>query len=93
MIFGIIAAAVVGLYGLHRLALWAEDRGWIYYLRKQPSSTALGNAFLELHSLAEPDKKYVLEARRVQRKEEDDQGGPDHFGAEKPQQGAPDSSL
>jgi hypothetical protein len=92
MIFAIIAAAL-GLVWPARLALWAEDRDWIYYLRKQPSNYTLGSAFLELHSLAEPDKKYVLEARRAQRKEEDDQGGPDHSGAEKPQQGAPDSSL
>lgn len=83
----IIAGAVVGLYGVHRLALWAEDRGWICYLRKQPSNYTLGSAFLELHSLAQPDKKYVLEARRAQRKEEDDQGGPEHSGEEKPQQG------
>jgi hypothetical protein len=23
--------AVAGLYGIHKLALWAEGRGWIYY--------------------------------------------------------------
>jgi hypothetical protein len=27
-LFGILAALM--LYGLHRLGLWAEGRGWIY---------------------------------------------------------------
>lgn len=32
------AVALIGLvvlgYGVHRLALWADDRGWIYYKTK-----------------------------------------------------------
>ena len=27
---------VAALYGLDRLALWLEDRGWLYYRRKKP---------------------------------------------------------
>ncbi len=33
IIAGVVAAAAV--YGLHRLALWAESRGWIYYKNKR----------------------------------------------------------
>lgn len=40
-------AALAGLYGLHRIALWAERRGWIYYGNKHGSSGALGSALLE----------------------------------------------
>ncbi len=80
--FAAIVAVVVGLYELHRLALWAEQRGWIYYRRKRAGGDALGNAFLELQSLAQPDRKHVLDARRSRKKVEDDQGGPDRPGAE-----------
>ena len=49
-------------YMLHRLALWAENRGWILY-RKAGKSSTLGNALLEVHQLLEPSKKHVLEVR------------------------------
>ena len=64
------------LYLLHRLALWAEDRGWIYYQRRKPSRTALGNAFLEVQAIVEPGKRLLLEARQEQACEEDESGEP-----------------
>ena len=69
-------ALVVGLCGLHRLALWMESRGWIFYLKTRASSGALGSAFLEIQSIAQPEKKYVLEMRQDERAERDDEGGP-----------------
>jgi hypothetical protein len=74
-----LAVAAV-LYGSHRLALWAEDRGWIYYLRRKPSSSSLGNAFLEVQSLVEPEKRQLVEARKAEEVEEDDQGDPPEAG-------------
>ena len=68
-------ALVAGLYGLHRLALWMESRGWIFYMKTRASSGALGSAFLEIQSIAQPEKKYVLEIRQDQRAERDDEGG------------------
>lgn len=58
----VIPAISVALYGLHRLAVWMERRGWIYYKKSGSSSTAT-NAFLSIHQLFEPGKKYVLEER------------------------------
>jgi len=54
----ILAAAGIGLalFFLDRLALAMERRGWIYYRNKKPSSTSLGNAFLNLQSLIEPGR-------------------------------------
>ena len=78
----IIAAA---LYGLHRLALWMERRGWIYYVKRQPSVSTLGTAALSVQSILEPDKKHVLEMMQQRRKERDDQGEP-------PDPTAPESS-
>jgi hypothetical protein len=72
----LILALVCALYLLHRLALWAEDRGFIYYLRREPSRSALGNAFLEVQSLLEPGKRLLLEARQEDDREEDESGDP-----------------
>jgi hypothetical protein len=72
----VLALACGALYLLHRLALWAEDRGWIFYQRRKPSRTALGTAFLEVQSLVEPGKRLLLEARQEQDREEDESGEP-----------------
>ena len=75
-IFALVIAAAAALYGLHRLALWAERRGWIYYLHRQGSSSTVGNAFLELQSMLEPSKKYILEVKREEHVVEDESGDP-----------------
>ncbi len=80
--FLIILTAVVLLYGLHRLALWAEDRGWIYYLRRKTSGSSLGNAFLEVQSMIEPEKRQLVEARKAENVEEDEQGDPPEAGTD-----------
>ena len=56
-------AVLAALYCLHRIAVWAERRGWIYYRTKQGSSGALGNAFLEVQAIFDPAAKHVLEER------------------------------
>jgi hypothetical protein len=76
----LVAAGI--LYGLHRLALWAEDRGWIYYLRRKPGASSLGNAFLEVQSLIEPEKQQLVEAHKAEAVEEDDQGDPPEAGTD-----------
>jgi hypothetical protein len=77
-------AAIVGLYGLHRLALWAEGRGWIYYRRRHGSSGTLSNAFLEVHSLFEPAKRYVLEQKARDQVQEKETGEPPGTGGDRP---------
>jgi hypothetical protein len=56
-------AAIGLLFLLDRLALWAEGRGWMYYRKKQGSSGAVGNAFLEVQTIFEPGKRHILEER------------------------------
>ena len=69
-------AAVASLSCLHRLALWAERRGWIYYREKHGSSGTLANAVLEVHSLFDPSKRYVLEERTRDQVEDEQSGDP-----------------
>jgi hypothetical protein len=54
---------VGGLCLLHRIALWAEARGWIYYRKQRGGSGSLGNAFLEVQTILEPSKRHILEER------------------------------
>jgi hypothetical protein len=70
-----IAALALALFGLHRLALWMESRGWIYYLKKRASGGALGSAFLEIQQLMQPEKKHVLEMKQESRAQRDGESG------------------
>src|SRR6516162_9391259 len=37
----LVIGAVVVVFGLDRLGLWLEDRGWLYYRRKKPTSSPM----------------------------------------------------
>lgn len=66
---GFVAATLgvaVGLYGLHRLCLWLETRGLMYYLHKKPESGS-ASCFLSLQGLIEPRHNHVLEVREQRR--------------------------
>ncbi len=77
MKLAVLAVLGVGvLYCLHRLAVWAEQRGWIYYRKKHGSSGTLSSAVLEVQSLLEPSKQYVLEEKTREQVEEEDSGDP-----------------
>jgi hypothetical protein len=75
-----IPAVLLGLYGLHRLALWMETKGWIFYIHKKASPNTLGNAALGIQRIIQPGAEHVLEVRKRQRVEKDDAGGPDKAG-------------
>ena len=71
-----IAGIVVGLYLLDRAGLWMERRGWIYYRKSRGMTTRAGNAFLELHSMLEPEKKHVVEMKKEEKKTQIPSGDP-----------------
>jgi hypothetical protein len=71
-----IAGLLVALYGLHRLALWLEKKGWIYYMNKKASLNSLGTALLELQQMAQPEKGHLLEAKRKRQVQQECQGDP-----------------
>jgi hypothetical protein len=75
--FTLIAAVVAAVvYGLHRSAVWAERKGWIYYRKGRGSSGTLGSALLEVQSLLEPSKRHVVEERRRNAAEDEESGDP-----------------
>ena len=68
---------------LKKLLAWMDDRGWITYTGNVPTYGSLGNAFLELQSMAQPEKTYLLEQKKEEKTEEDEEGGPDKAGTPK----------
>jgi hypothetical protein len=79
-----ISAVILGLLLLDRFFLWLESRGWMYWRKKQGSPGAVGNALLNIQANFEPGKRHMAEELRMERKEEDDEGGP-----EDPEKGKP----
>jgi len=51
------AAFAIAAYVLHRIGLWAERRGWIYY--RTSGSVSLGDAMVEAQALVEPSKRHL----------------------------------
>ena len=69
----LLVVAVV-FFLLHRLALWAEGRGWIYYRNKRGS--ALGNIMSGLDPIWNPASKHnQAEERRLQDDRDDEHDG------------------
>lgn len=69
-----VAGGIAVLLLLDRLLLYAERRGWIYYRRKKPSSSALSNACLEVQQLLEPSKKYVVQIKKDENRDQQNAG-------------------
>ena len=69
------------LYGLHRLGLWMEEQGYIYYWHKKPTGSA-GGSFVALQRMIEPRAEYVIQVTRTEHKVGEEkpsgQGDPDH---------------
>ena len=65
-----VAAGLAALYGLHRLCLWLEARGLLYYLHKKSDSTAAGS-FVAMQQVIEPTAKHVLHVKDEKRRHSD----------------------
>ncbi len=57
-----MSLSAIALYGLHRLFLWMEKQGWIYYLRKSRQGSSVGS-LLELQKALEPKMEHVIELK------------------------------
>lgn len=68
------AVIVMALYGLHRLGLWAERRGWIYYRPRRGGTNAIADAAFELQTVMKPSTQHVREAQRREPSTEDEDG-------------------
>lgn len=66
------AAISAALYGLHRVGLWLDDRGWLYYLR----SSRRGRWGLAIASIFDQEARRILELHEKVQVEEDEDGDP-----------------
>lgn len=71
-----IALIIIALWAVHRLLLWMEDRGWIFYKKKQPTRVSIGSALLEVQSILDPGKKAVIEEIRKVEHDQQHSGDP-----------------
>lgn len=69
--WGLVAIGIIAiLVSLDRLGLWLEDRGWLYYRRKKPTSSPM-SALVAMQQFIEPRVKHVVEVRHEKRSETD----------------------
>jgi thiosulfate reductase cytochrome b subunit len=68
-----VVLGAAALYALHRLALWLDDRGWLYYRR---SSRQRRHWRLRLAAALDPNARRILELHENVRLEEDEDGDP-----------------
>ena len=74
----VVVLSIGALYGLHRLLIWAEGRGWVYYRKGRGSYGGFGVAS-EFLNMYDPSRKYIQETVRKrdwERDEDDDGDGP-----------------
>jgi hypothetical protein len=62
----VILSGLAALYGLHRLGLWLEKRGWLFYKHKKPSSSAV-SCFVALQQVLERPIQHVLHVKDEKR--------------------------
>ena len=70
----IVLGLFVALFWLDRFCLWLEDRGWLYYRRKKPSSSA-ASAWVAMQQFIEPGVKHVVQIKQEKRSEDDEAAG------------------
>ncbi len=68
-----LVGGLTALFGLHRLALRLEARGYLYYLHKKPKGSSAG-AFVAMQRFIEPTTQHIEQVRHVEHRVEDDEG-------------------
>ncbi|MCC6788441.1 MAG: hypothetical protein IT547_11430 [Hyphomonadaceae bacterium] len=73
-----IGGVVVTLFMIDRLALWAEERGWIYWRRKKAQTGAMSSMLMEMNVITNPSAQHVIEAKDAKKLEERENDDPPH---------------
>lgn len=70
-----IAAAIVAIYVVHRLLMYAEQRGWVYYRKKRGTYGGL-HVTTNFLNTYDPSRKHLQETMRESewKRDEDDDG-------------------
>lgn len=52
------------LFLCHKLCLWLERQGLLYYRDKKSSSAVIGETLQELNAILQPSARHVMEAKQ-----------------------------
>ena len=65
------------VFSLKRALAWMDRRGWVSYHSHVPIYGSLGNAFLEIQAIGQPEMAYILELREdeQEKRQDSDSGG------------------
>jgi hypothetical protein len=81
-----IVSCLAAFYGLHRLGLLLEQRGWLFYKHRKPSSSTV-SCFVALQQALEPPIQHVLQVMEENRhnatEETTAESGPSQGGAKR----------
>jgi hypothetical protein len=69
LVFGVVAALIAVGWGFHRLCIYLEDRGYLYYRKRPTGGGGIGNVLQDIDRLARPSIEYVI---RVQEEAQED---------------------
>lgn len=83
-VFWIIAGVLVvaAVFAFHRLLLWMERKGWIYYRKSSSHSGALGNAFMAVHAIFDSEAGRAAEYQQHEETAVTESGEPNIPGKE-----------
>ena len=73
-----IGGVVVTLFMIDRLALWAEERGWIYWRRKKAQTGAMSSMLMEMNVITNHSAQHVIDAKDAKKLEERENDDPPH---------------
>jgi hypothetical protein len=65
-----IAGGAFAVCAMHRLALWLESRGWLYYIHTRRR----GRVWLALAAAFDPNARRVQEIQEARQLEQDESG-------------------
>jgi len=66
-----LGGGLPALYGLHRLCLWLEARGHLYYIHNKTRGSVPGS-FVALQELVEPRSSHVVQIKEEKRGESEE---------------------
>jgi hypothetical protein len=64
------------LYALHRLCLWLEAKGHLYYWHKKPEGSSPAACLSALQEIIEPKAKHVFHVKDERRHANEEAGDP-----------------
>ncbi len=76
IILGSLAAVAIVLFIADRALLTMEERGRTCYRKKRGHAHRIGEAALRLQTILEPSRRFVIEERKMDLKEEHLSGEP-----------------